>query len=98
LLAPPSLAAMLTPVRVPVAGHPIFRQPCYGLGVMLDPEAEGGLLVGHGGGGPGFSLGVLGLVRDGQAVTAAGMANSDRGDIGLALAARELRRMTPIDR
>ena len=98
LLAPPSLAAMLTPVRVPVAGHPVFRQPCYGLGVMLDPEAEGGLLVGHGGGGPGFSLGVLGLVRDGQAITAVGMANSDRGDIGLALAARELRRMTPIDR
>lgn len=94
LLAPASLDAMLTPVRVPIARHPLFREPSYGLGVMLDPAAEAGMLVGHGGGGPGFSLGVLGIVQDGRAIAAAGMANSDRGDIGLALAARELHRMT----
>lgn len=94
LLTPASIAAMLTPVRVPIANHPLFREPSYGLGLMLDPAADGGILVGHGGGGPGFSLGVLGLMTGNGIVTAAGMANSDPEDIGLTLAARELRRMT----
>ncbi|MGC4108206.1 MAG: serine hydrolase domain-containing protein [Thermomicrobiales bacterium] len=96
LVSPESLAAMLTPVRVPIVKHPLFREPSYGLGVMLDPAAEGGMLVGHGGGGPGYSLGVLGLVQEGCVITAAGMANADRGDIGLDLAARELHRMTAL--
>lgn len=94
LLSPASLGAMLTPVRVPIASHPLFREPSYGLGVMIDPAAEGGILVGHGGGGPGFSLGVLGLMSGQGIVTASGMANSEQGDIGLPLAFRELRRMT----
>jgi len=95
LIAPPSLAAMLTPVRVPIASHPIFREPSYGLGVMLGPAAAGDMLVGHGGGGPGFSLGVIGKATTEGAVVACGMANHDRGDVGLPLAARELQRVTP---
>lgn len=94
ILAPTSLAAMLTPVRVPLERHPLFREPSYGLGVMIDPAADGGMLVGHGGGGPGFSLGMLGLRAGDQVTVAVGMANSDRGDIGLDLAFRELLRMT----
>ena len=41
LLSAASLASMLTPVRVPHA-HPLFREPSYGLGVMLDPRAPRG--------------------------------------------------------
>lgn len=93
LISLAALAAMLTPVRVPIPDHPIFREPSYGLGVMIG-RAEGGTLVGHGGGGPGYSLGVLGFVQDGRAIVASGMANADRGEIGLDLAVRELRRMT----
>jgi D-alanyl-D-alanine carboxypeptidase len=48
------------------ADAPGFVRPGYGLGVMLDPGHRGGLLVGHGGGGPGYAAGAFAVVRDGR--------------------------------
>jgi D-alanyl-D-alanine carboxypeptidase len=41
---------------------PGYTRPGYGLGVMLDPAHRGGLLIGHGGGGPGYSAGAFALL------------------------------------
>ncbi len=81
-----SIAQMATPHVLPFT-HPFFRQPSYGLGLMLDPRAPWGVLLGHGGGGPGYSLGTL-QASDvgGRRVTSTVFANSDRGDLGLPLA------------
>jgi D-alanyl-D-alanine carboxypeptidase len=35
--------------------HPRFKDPSYGLGLMIDPDGEYGSLYGHGGEGPGYS-------------------------------------------
>ncbi len=43
---------------------PGFVRPSYGLGVMTDPGWPGGLLVGHGGGGPGYAAATFAVVRD----------------------------------
>lgn len=79
-------AIMLEPVRVPV-DHPLFRGPAYGLGVMIDVDSPYGLAVGHGGGGPGYSIGAFHFTDvDGHDVTVSAIANSDRSDIGMRLA------------
>lgn len=49
---------------------PGFGRPGYGLGVMLDPEHPGGLLLGHGGGGPGFAAGAFALLASDEPVIA----------------------------
>lgn len=38
-----------------------FSRPSYGLGVMADPEHPSGLVLGHGGGGPGWTACVFGV-------------------------------------
>ncbi len=38
-------------------------RPSYGLGVMGDPEWPQGVLIGHGGGGPGYGAAAFALVR-----------------------------------
>jgi D-alanyl-D-alanine carboxypeptidase len=43
---------------------PGFVHPSYGLGVMTDPGHPGGLLIGHGGGGPGYAAACFALLRD----------------------------------
>ena len=43
---------------------PGFVRPSYGLGVMTDPGRSDGLLIGHGGGGPGYAAAAFALVRD----------------------------------
>jgi D-alanyl-D-alanine carboxypeptidase len=49
---------------VPIgADAPGFVRPSYGLGVMADPESPLGILVGHGGGGPGYAAGVFAVPR-----------------------------------
>jgi D-alanyl-D-alanine carboxypeptidase len=80
------LAEMLVPVRVRVE-HPLFKEPGYGLGLMIDPASPYGLLAGHGGGGPGYSAGALVLpdVR-GRRISAAAIANRDQPDLGLQIA------------
>ena len=40
---------------------PGIVEPCYGLGVMADPGSPLGTVVGHGGGGPGYTAGVFAL-------------------------------------
>ncbi|HEX4323529.1 MAG TPA: serine hydrolase domain-containing protein [Gaiellaceae bacterium] len=52
------------PVGVDAPG---FVRPSYGLGVMADPESPLGTVVGHGGGGPGYSTAVF-AVPDPDAV------------------------------
>jgi D-alanyl-D-alanine carboxypeptidase len=86
-LVPPSLSPdMLAPIRVPF-DHPLFREPSYGLGVMLDPGSPFGVVAGHGGGGPGYSAGALHFPNvNGQRVTTVALVNSDRGDAGLSIA------------
>lgn len=43
---------------------PGFVRPSYGLGVMTDPGFPGGLLVGHGGGGPGYAAAAFTVLRE----------------------------------
>ena len=86
LLSPASLAAMLAWVDVRV-DHPLFRRPAYGLGVMIDPASRFGLMVGHGGGGPGYSTGGLHLPNvHGRRITSIALVNRDQGDLGLEIA------------
>lgn len=67
LLSPASLAEMTSLTRVPVPGsrsgprvRPYqWREPCYGLGLMVDPAAPWGAIYGHNGGGPGYSASVF---------------------------------------
>ena len=42
---------------------PGFTRPSYGLGVMTDPGRPDGLLIGHGGGGPGYGAAAFAVVR-----------------------------------
>ena len=43
---------------------PGFVRPSYGLGVMTDPGWSGGLLIGHGGGGPGYAAATFAVVGE----------------------------------
>ena len=43
---------------------PGFVRPSYGLGLMTDPGWPGGLLIGHGGGGPGYAAATFAVVRE----------------------------------
>ncbi len=69
------------------ATHPLFRQPAYGLGLMIDPRARYGVIAGHGGGGPGYAAGAL-HVPDvhGRRITSVALANRDQPDLGLQIA------------
>lgn len=59
-LAPPSLRAMASAVPVPPRfvppreGRARWREPGYGLGLMVDPASPWGALWGHNGEGPGY--------------------------------------------
>jgi D-alanyl-D-alanine carboxypeptidase len=86
LLGPQSRAAMLegVPVRV---NHPLFRQPAYGLGAMVDLNSRYGVIAGHGGGGPGYSAGALHVPSaNGHHITSVALANRDAGELGLRIA------------
>lgn len=43
---------------------PGFVRPSYGLGVMTDPGRPDGLLIGHGGGGPGYAAATFAVVPE----------------------------------
>lgn len=79
------LAAMVEPVLVPET-HPLFIQPAYGLGLMIDAGVEG-LFAGHAGDGPGCSIGVVHLATASTRVTSAALVNRDEGMLGLRVAA-----------
>jgi D-alanyl-D-alanine carboxypeptidase len=54
-------AQFLDPATLVPIGRdaPGFVRACYGLGVMADPGNPHGLVIGHGGGGPGYSAAVF---------------------------------------
>ena len=56
--------ARLTRVGAIGFDAPGFVRPSYGIGLMTDPGWEDGLLVGHGGGGPGYAAACFALVRE----------------------------------
>jgi len=85
LVGEATLAAMVEPVIVPDE-HPLFVQPAYGLGLMLDAAAPG-LFGGHAGDGPGYSIGVIHLADGDTRVTSAALVNRDDGVPGLRVAA-----------
>lgn len=71
-------ALLLDGVVVDAPGHS-FREPKYGLGIMMD----GDRFVGHGGGGPGFALFAL-AYRDGSAAHLEyRVTDTDEGDAAL---------------
>jgi D-alanyl-D-alanine carboxypeptidase len=74
LLSGPSLAQMMKLVDVPGVERDQHRgRPSYGLGLMGDPEAPWGLVVGHNGGGPGYGASVFHAVAlDGASVCVMG--------------------------
>lgn len=67
LLSPASSAEMTSLTRVPVPGSQTdprvrpyeWREPSYGLGLMVDPAAPWGAIYGHNGAGPGYSASVF---------------------------------------
>jgi D-alanyl-D-alanine carboxypeptidase len=86
LLPEELLAAMLAPTLVPHP-HDWFRQPAYGLGLMLDAQSHYGVSAGHGGGGPGYSAGALHCTDvGGHGVTAVALVNQDASDLGMRIA------------
>jgi D-alanyl-D-alanine carboxypeptidase len=86
LLSPASRATMLEVVDVP-GRHAYFQQPAYGLGLMVDRGSRHGLIAGHAGGGPGYSVGALHLPDVyGHRLTSIALANCDQDDLGMQLA------------
>jgi D-alanyl-D-alanine carboxypeptidase len=86
MLSADSMAALLAPTPVP-ADYPPFRRPAYGLGTMIDAGSPYGVVAGHGGGGPGYSIGAFHFSDVyGRSVTSVAMANRDAGDLVLHLA------------
>jgi len=69
ILSADSLDQMTTLVPVPVAPPPHGGQPSYGLGLMGNPGSSCGRLLGHNGGGPGYSASAFhARDRDGASV------------------------------
>lgn len=59
---------------------PSFKKPCYGLGIMADPESRHGDKYGHGGGGPGYNLWAMHLPNfHGRKLTLAVFCNTSIG-------------------
>lgn len=73
---------------------PGFVRPSYGLGVMTDPGWPGGLLIGHGGGGPGYAAATFAVLRTrDDPLVAVELSGDERVDVQ-ARALDELRRAT----
>ncbi|AFZ18650.1 serine hydrolase domain-containing protein [Allocoleopsis franciscana] len=80
LISAEQLGDMLQPILTDEPPSSFFRKPCYGLGVMLDPESEYGKKIGHGGGGPGYSTWVMHLTNfQGRKLTMAVFCNTSMG-------------------
>ena len=61
---------------------PGFVRPSYGLGLMTDPGFPGGLLIGHGGGGPGYAAATFAVVRErGDPLVAIELSGDERVDV-----------------
>ncbi len=51
---PPAFTDRASLVTLDIDTGGLFVRPSYGLGVMADPGNSIGLVIGHGGGGPGY--------------------------------------------
>jgi D-alanyl-D-alanine carboxypeptidase len=61
---------------------PGFARPGYGLGVMVDRGRGDGVLIGHGGGGPGYAAAAFALLRDGDdPLVAVELSGDERVDV-----------------
>lgn len=81
ILAPHLLDELAQPVAIGKK-DPRFGNPAYGLGVMIDTSSDYGLLIGHGGDGPGYNPWVMHLPDfHGRALTMAVFANTGYGII-----------------
>jgi D-alanyl-D-alanine carboxypeptidase len=61
---------------------PGFVRPSYGLGVMTDPGRPDGLLIGHGGGGPGYAAATFAVVpKTGGPLVAIVLSADERADV-----------------
>jgi hypothetical protein len=69
---------------------PGFVRPSYGLGLMTDAGWPGGLLIGHGGGGPGYAAAAFAVVRD-ESRRVEILLSGDEGEDVQAAALRRLR-------
>jgi D-alanyl-D-alanine carboxypeptidase len=79
IVAREGVAAMCEAVRVP-GDQPPFVAAGYGLGLMLDLASPYGLVAGHGGSGPGYSIAVFHFAAlAGRPVTVAVLANRSDG-------------------
>ncbi|GAB4217663.1 MAG: serine hydrolase domain-containing protein [Synechococcales cyanobacterium] len=85
ILSAALIEQMLVPAHV-LGKHPLFEKAAYGLGLMIDLESPHGLVAGHGGGGPGYSVAAFHFpnVVESQ-ITISAIANQDRQDYGLVL-------------
>ena len=80
LISSEQLDEMRQPILADEPPSSFFRKPCYGLGVMLDPESDYGEKIGHGGGGPGYSTWVMHLTNfQGRKLTMAVFGNTSMG-------------------
>lgn len=62
IVRPQSIRELTALVSVPKA-PPRWRKPCYGLGVMADPESPFGPVFGHNGVGPGYNASAFHALR-----------------------------------
>ena len=61
---------------------PGFVRPSYGIGLMTDPGWDDSLLIGHGGGGPGYAAACFALVRERRdPLVALALRGDDRDDV-----------------
>jgi D-alanyl-D-alanine carboxypeptidase len=75
------LVQLTDPVGIGFAA-PGFVRPSYGLGVMTDPGRHDGLLLGHGGGGPGYAAATFAVVREtGGPLVAIVLSADERADV-----------------
>jgi D-alanyl-D-alanine carboxypeptidase len=80
LLNATQLKAMTTPVATGGGAGPFFRNPSYGLGLMIDPDWGHGGLFGHGGDGPGANTWAMHLPDfQGRPLTLVAFCNTTMG-------------------
>jgi D-alanyl-D-alanine carboxypeptidase len=83
------LATLTTSIEIGFAA-PGFVHPSYGLGVMTDPGRPDGLLIGHGGGGPGYVAAAFAVIGDEPGVAV--LLSADEREDVQAAALRRLQR------
>lgn len=84
LLKPESLAVMLAG-RAIGETHPLFAEPAYGLGLMMD-IGSATPVAGHTGGGPGYSIGAYSRLAERERLTSVALVNRDIGMPGMRIA------------